>query len=83
MGLIGVSRRAPSQKPTKFLDRQTGVANDATHRECVDRIASWDCQDAHAVRHDDVLPLAKDAETRALERPDCTLMRDSGELAHT
>jgi hypothetical protein len=35
----------------------------------VDRIMTWDRDDALAIAHHDVLSLAKDSESRLLQRP--------------
>jgi hypothetical protein len=55
------------QKVAKLLDGKASVANDAAEREGVDRVMSWDGEDAHAVRHDDVLTLTDNGKPGLLE----------------
>jgi hypothetical protein len=58
-------RLAPrSKQRAKFFDGESGVAGNAPHRECVDRIVARDRHDPGAVRHDDMLALTRDAEAR-------------------
>lgn len=40
-----------------MLDGQSGVTNDTAEGKGVDRVMTWDRQDARAVRHDDMLSL--------------------------
>lgn len=47
--------RSPSQKLAKLVGRQSSVPDDAAHRERVHWIGSRDCQNALAVRHNDML----------------------------
>ena len=54
------------QRP-KLLQGQTGVADDAAHRESVYWIMAGDSEDAHAIRHDDVLALSHDPESGLLQ----------------
>jgi hypothetical protein len=48
------------QELTKLLHRQTGVASDAAHRECVDRVVARNGQYSLTIAHDDVFTLTDD-----------------------
>lgn len=77
------TRNADLQECAESLDRQPGVANDAAHRDGVDRIVARDGDDAHAIAHDDMLTLAQNGEPGLLQRPDGIQMVDAGELGHS
>lgn len=55
------------QKITELFDRQTRIANDAAHGECIDGIVAWDGNDARAVAHDNMFSLTRDMKARLLE----------------
>jgi hypothetical protein len=55
-----------SEELSEFLYGQTGIANDAAHREGIDWIVARDGENAYAIGHDDVLALSHDAEASLL-----------------
>lgn len=52
----------------EFLNRQTGVLYDTTHRVRIDRVGPRDRQNTRPVRHNDVLTLSYDTESCLLGR---------------
>lgn len=59
--------RSPSQNLAKLVDRQSSIPNDTAHRERVPWIGSRDCQNALAIRHDDMLAFPNHSEASFLE----------------
>jgi len=55
------------QQITELLDRQTRIASDAAHRECIDRVVPRDCNDARSIAHDNMLSLTRDMKAGFLE----------------
>lgn len=56
------------KKITELLDRQTRIASDAAHSECIDGIVPRDGNDARAIAHDNMLTLTRDMKSGFLER---------------
>lgn len=56
------------QELPELLDVQTGVANDASHSECIDGIVARNCKDSRAIGHNNVCTLPKNAKPRFLQR---------------
>lgn len=71
-----------SEEFAKLLGRESRIPYDPAHRERVHRIVARDSEDARAVGHHRVLPLADDPEARLLERADRVEVVDAGDLAH-
>ena len=71
-----------SKKILKLLDRQAGISGDAAHRKGIDRIVSWDREDANSIRHHNVLTLAENSEARSLQSSHCFEVVDSWNLWH-
>jgi len=65
------------QQLAKLLNSEPGVADDTAEGESVDGVVARDSQDAPAVRHNDVLALTHDRETRLLESTHCIEMVDA------
>jgi hypothetical protein len=63
----GLGVMARIEKLAELLNRETGIANNTAKGEGVDRVVTKNCQDAQAIRHDDVLALAHDRKTGLLE----------------
>jgi hypothetical protein len=59
------------QLPESF-NTQASIARNATHRKRIDRIMTWDSDDANAIRHDYMLALTNDAEASLLQSPDAS-----------
>ena len=53
---------------TELLDRQTRIASDAAHGECIDGIVPRDGNDTHTIAHDNMLSLTRDMKAGLLER---------------
>src|SRR5687767_11739876 len=70
------------KQPAEFFFRHPCVAHDAGHCERVDRIVPRDGENTNAVRHNDVLSLARDAETCFLKSANSSEVIDSGESGH-
>jgi len=68
------------QQFAKLLNSEAGVADDTTKGESVDRILARDGQNARTVRHDDMLTLTDDRETRLFEGAHCEKMIDTRDL---
>ena len=51
------------QKLAKFVGGKAGVFGNLAHGEGIDRIVTWDLNNADAVAHRDVLALSDDNET--------------------
>jgi hypothetical protein len=69
-----------SEQLAKLLDRKASVANDAAHRDGVDRVVARNGQDARTIAHYDMLPLAKDRKSGLFERSYCVKMIDARKL---
>lgn len=65
-----------------MLGGQTRISHDATHRECVHWIVSWNREDANAIGHYNVLALTHDAKASFLQRSDSDEMIDARNLRH-
>ena len=74
--------RAALEQLLECFNTQAGVAHDAAHRERIHRIMARDREDAGAVRHDDVLTLADNAEACFLQSPHRIQVVDAGNLRH-
>ena len=59
-----------SEQFAKLLDGHAGVADDAAHRERLDRVVSGNDDLTNAVAHDDVLALTNDPKARFLQGAD-------------
>jgi len=68
------------QKIAKLLRSESGVAHASPEREGVDRVVPWNRQDAHAVRHDDVLALTDDGKPGFLQSAHGIEVIDAGDL---
>ncbi len=68
------------QQFSKLLNSETSVADDTAKRESVDGVVARDGQNARTVRHDDVLALTDDRETRLFEGAHCEKMIDTRDL---
>lgn len=55
------------QQITELLDRQTRVASDAAHGECIDGIVPRYGNDARTIAHDNVLSLTRDVKAGFLK----------------
>ena len=67
MGGLIQNLTAPLEQITKLFDGQAGISGDTAHGECVDRIMTRDRQDALAVAHNDVFPLAHNPKSGLFE----------------
>ena len=67
---------------SEIIGRESCIAGDSTHRECVDRVMAGDRDDPGAVSHDDVLALPSDSKPSLLERTDGIEMVDSRNPGH-
>ena len=56
-----------SQKLAELVGRESGVPDDAAHRERVHWVRSRDCQNALAVRHNDMLAFPNYSEASLLK----------------
>ena len=56
------------QQITELLDRQTRIASDAAHSECIDGIVPRDGNDARSIAHHNMLSLTRDMKACFLER---------------
>jgi hypothetical protein len=63
-----------------LLDGQPGVARDAAHRECIDRIVAGDDHDALTIAHDNVFALAHNPESGFFESADGVNVIDARDL---
>src|SRR5579862_1889166 len=54
-----IAARKGLEEFLKFLDRESSVANDSTHRVCVYWIRTWNCQQPFAVGHHDMFTLRR------------------------
>lgn len=68
-----------SKQPSKLVGREAGGSHDHGHCIRIDRIVPWDGQNAAAIGHHNVFPLAYNSEARPLERPNRALVRDAGD----
>jgi len=71
---------ARSEEFAELLNRKAGISNNSAEGECVDRVVSWNGQDAAAVRHDDVLALTHDHKARFLQGAHSIEMVDARDL---
>lgn len=55
-----------SQQLAELLIGQPRIPDDVTHRNGVDWIVPWDCDDPGPIRHHNMLALARDAKSRLL-----------------
>ena len=76
------SNASPSKQISELLRRETSIAYDAAHRDCIYWVVPWNRQDPHSVRHDDVLALPGDPEPSLFECLDGPKVRDSRYLRH-
>lgn len=76
------SNASPSKQISELLRRETSIADDAAHRDCIYWVVPWNRQDPHSVRHDDVLALPGDPEPSLFECLDGPKVRDSRYLRH-
>ena len=67
------------QQSTELFDRQTRIASDAAHGECIDGIVPRDGNDARAIAHDNMLSLARDMKAGFLERAHSVKVIDARE----
>jgi hypothetical protein len=56
------------KKFPELFQAQPGVANNATHRERVDRIMARDDENSRSIGHDNVGTLTKNPEARLFQR---------------
>ena len=59
------------------MDVEAGVTNNASHRQRVDRIGTWDGENPCPVSHHDMLALADDVKSRLLQRTNGSLVTDT------
>ena len=67
------------QQITELLDRQTRIASDAAHGECVDGIVPRDGNDARTIAHDNMLSLTRNMKASFLERAHSVKVIDAWE----
>ena len=67
-----------SEQPFEFVDRQTCVSNDSTHREGVDRVVPRDCEEFSALCHHNVPALSRNLPSGLLQRLYCSFVIDPG-----
>jgi hypothetical protein len=72
----------PLQRLPKLLGAQAGIPHNAAHGMSVDGIMPGNRDDAHAVGHDDVLPLPRDSKSGPFQRLDGAQVRDARDLSH-
>ena len=78
----GVLDDSYSQQLLEFINTQTSVMCNATHRKRVDRIRAGNGKDAGAVGHDDMLALPDDLEAGLLQSANRLEVRDAWDLGH-
>ncbi len=61
-------RQIQLQEIAKLLDGQSGITNDTAECTGVDRVMTWNREDARAVRHDNMFSLAGNGKFCFLQR---------------
>ncbi len=72
----------PLQQLPELFRAQAGISHNAAHGMSVNRIMSWDCDDAHAVGHHDMLPLPRDSKSSFFQCFDGAQVSDARDLSH-
>lgn len=62
------SQESELEQAPKRFDRETRIADDATHRECIHRIVTGNRDNPRPVGHHNMLALARDTKTGLLQR---------------
>ena len=70
------------QERTEVFFAESGITDDAAHRERVDGIVPGNGDDPNTVGHHDVLALPGDPKARLLQSPDGVLMVDTRNARH-
>jgi hypothetical protein len=78
--LTRLGDRSVLQEFTKLLGGKARIANDTTESKGIDRVVPRDGEDAGAVRHNDVLPLANDRKASLLEGTHGIEVIDTGDF---
>jgi lipoic acid synthetase len=76
---IGCSR---SEQFSELLDGESGVADNAAHREGIHRVVARNGKNALTVSHHDMFALAQNTETRLLQSAYRLKVGNSGNFAH-
>src|ERR1039458_5593726 len=76
---IGCSR---SKQFSELLDGESGVADNAAHREGIHRVVARNGKNALTVSHHDMFALAQNTETRLLQSAYRLKVGNSGNFAH-
>jgi hypothetical protein len=70
------------QQLPKLFRAQACISHNAAHGMSINRIMSWNCDDAHAVGHYDMLPLPGDSKPGSFQRFDGAQVSDARDLSH-
>src|SRR5664280_2039125 len=75
-------RLCRSEQFSELLDGESGVADNAAHREGIHRVVARNGKNALAIRHDDVSTLPQNAESNLLQSTNSLKVGNSGNFAH-